>query len=554
MANPKLTYKEEEAFSLNENIKRLFQVIYQEQNEEEKDEEEVPKIKVSNLISKVAFYYEKIRNAVDYKEESLLLKNAIARILRRQIIIEGAIAVQELKGRGIARHLLLELIRAGYLPNNKLPENKIDEIGAVIEKYIKLKKYSLADDNGLEYKEKNDFTKWIITLAAGDIEERLNKSKEEKIVISNLYGYLVNVINLPGSSIYQKDREIQIYASIHRLFLKYDKDLIAFVLFKYYNANWQEAGDEEILKIGKNIHSLKEAIDGQINHPLTKKLDKIVKRYSGYYTILVDVIKNNPVNIYQIARTNPESFLAEIKAVCAKRYKAARKKLKRAAFRSMLYIFITKSVFAVLLEVPASRWFGEEINPLALAVNVSLPAILLILAVFFTKIPGEANTKKIVEGINEIVFKENARQEPFILQEPAKRGPLLNAFFGLIYTITFFFSLCFVIWILDKIGFNWVSITIFLFFLAFASFFTIRIRKGVKELVVVEPKENAVGFLLDFFFVPIVMAGKWLSEKFSRINVFVFILDFIIEAPFKVFLEIIEEWAKYVKERKEEIT
>lgn len=553
MANPKLTYKEEEAFSLNENIKRLFQVIYQEQNEEKKDEEEIPKIKVSNLISKVAFYYEKIRNAVDYKEESLLLKNAIARILRRQIIIEGALAVQELKGREMARHLLLELIRAGYLPNNKLPENKIDEIGVVIEKYIKLKKYSLVDNNGPEHKEKNEFTKWIITLAAGDIEERLNKSKEEKIVISNLYGYLVNVINLPGGSIYQKDREIQIYASIHRLFLKYDKDLIAFVLFKYYNANWQEAGDEEISKIGKNIHSLKESIDGQISHPLTKKLDKIVKRYSGYYTILVDVIKNNPVNIYQIARTNPESFSGEIKGVCAKRYKAARKKLKRAAFRSMLYIFITKSVFAVLLEVPASKWFGEEINPLALAINVSLPAALLIFAVFFTKIPGEANTNKIVEGINEIVFKENARQEPFILQEPAKRGPLLNAFFGLIYTITFFFSLCFVIWVLDKIGFNWVSITIFLFFLAFASFFTIRIRKGVKELVVIEPKENAVGFLLDFFFVPIVMAGKWLSEKFSRINVFVFILDFIIEAPFKVFLEIIEEWAKYVKERKEEI-
>jgi hypothetical protein len=219
----------------------------------------------------------------------------------------------------------------------------------------------------------------------------------------------------------------------------------------------------------------------------------------------------------------------------------------------MLYIFITKSVFAVLLEVPATRWFGEEINALALAVNVSLPAVLLVLAVFFTKIPGEANTNKIVEGINEIVFKENTRKEPFIIQEPAKRGPLLNAFFSLIYTITFFFSLYFIIWGLDKIGFNWVSITIFLFFLAFASFFTIRIRKGVKELVVVESKENIMGLFLDFFFVPIVMAGKWLSEKFSRINVFVFLLDFIIEAPFKVFLEIIEEWAKYVKERKEEI-
>ena len=52
---------------------------------------------------------------------------------------------------------------------------------------------------------------------------------------------------------------------------------------------------------------------------------------------------------------------------------------------------------------------------------------------------------------------------------------------------------------------------------------------------------------------PIVATGKWLSEKFSRINVFVFFLDFIIEAPFKIFVEIAEEWTKYVKERKDEL-
>jgi hypothetical protein len=37
------------------------------------------------------------------------------------------------------------------------------------------------------------------------------------------------------------------------------------------------------------------------------------------------------------------------------------------------------------------------------------------------------------------------------------------------------------------------------------------------------------------------------------VNVFVFILDFIIEAPFKIFVEITEEWTKYVKERKDDI-
>jgi hypothetical protein len=50
-----------------------------------------------------------------------------------------------------------------------------------------------------------------------------------------------------------------------------------------------------------------------------------------------------------------------------------------------------------------------------------------------------------------------------------------------------------------------------------------------------------------------VAVGKWLSEKFSRVNVFVFVMDFIIEAPFKILIDIAEDWTKYVKERKDEI-
>ena len=83
MSNPKLSYREESALTVNHNIKKLFQVIYQEQDNIEKDDADAPKIKVSEFISKMAFYYEKLRNTIDYKEEYLLRKNAILRILRR---------------------------------------------------------------------------------------------------------------------------------------------------------------------------------------------------------------------------------------------------------------------------------------------------------------------------------------------------------------------------------------------------------------------------------------------------------------------------------------
>lgn len=545
-------YKEENTFTLNTDTRRLLQVIYHQQHKEEKDEDEVPKIKVSELISKMSFYYEKIRNVVDYKEEYLLKKNAIARILKRQLVIEGAITAPVSKSRDIAKHLLIELIRAAYLPNNKLPETKIDEIGEVIEKYVLLRRYSL-DYNKENNKITGDLTKWIIIMAACDIEERLGRNKVEQAVISDLYDNLSKNIQLRDDSEHKEDREIQIYIAIHRLFLRYDNDLTSFLLFKYYNSNWHDAGEDDIKKIGRNIDALERAIQNQLNHPLAKQINKIVKRYTGFFSILTDVIAENPVEIYESIKTDPKAFSRNIKNVCIKRYKQAKKKLWRAAVRSIIYIFVTKSIFAVALEVPASRWFSEEINPLALAINVSFPAALLFLAVLFTKLPSEANTNKIIEGINEISFTEYERKDPFVLQRPAKRSKSANAVFGIIYTITFLISVYAVIWALDKIGFHWVSIAIFLFFLAFVSFFAIRIRKNVRELIVIEPKENIITFFVDFFYVPIVSAGKWLSEKFSRINVFVFILDFIIEAPFKIFVEIAEEWTKYVKERKEEI-
>ena len=50
---------------------------------------------------------------------------------------------------------------------------------------------------------------------------------------------------------------------------------------------------------------------------------------------------------------------------------------------------------------------------------------------------------------------------------------------------------------------------------------------------------------------PIILVGRWLSDNFSKINVFIFIFDFIIEAPFKVLVEIGEDWTKYVRERRD---
>jgi len=569
MVSPNLTTKKivSGGEELNLNAKKLFQAIYNDLNKPAYKDDGSPRIQVSELISKMAFFYEKIRNAVDYDEDHLLRKNAIARILKRQVRIEGILKTADTKD--LAEHLLAELIRASYLPNDTLPESKITEVAQILNKYFKLKQELirfLDDKNSVKktkssMQDKGNFVVWLLTLAACEIEENLVLSQTKQATVNVMFDTLKKEIKLPSDLPYVDDLDIQIYLSISRNYSRFDEDMLSFVLFKYYNQGWTSdkidpmfsPKEEQIKKIAQNIREIKGAVNYQIKHPLKKQLDRIVRRYSLYFTVLQEAISNDPAKVYNEFKHNPNIFFKSLRKVCNQKYKKAKSKLWRAATRSIIYIFLTKSIFVFLIEVPAIHWFNEPLNNVALAINVAFPAVLLFFIVSFTRVPGEKNTDHIIEGVKEVALEGAERKNPIKLRNPKKRGRITNFIFNIVYTATFFVSVYFIVWALNKINFNWVSTVIFLFFLAFVSFFSIIVTRGVKELLVIEKKENLFSFLLDLFYMPIIMAGKWLSNNMSRVNIFIFIFDFIIEAPFKVLVEIAEDWTKYVKERKDNV-
>ena len=572
MVSPNLIRSQEklEPIEINENTKKLFQIIYSEQIPKDEKDDGVPKIKVSSLVSRLAFFYEKVRNAVDYEEEHLLRKNAIARILRRQVVIEGV--VKEIDSEYLANHLLVELIRGSYLPNNKIPEAKIKEIALLLEKYVKLKNNFVAKINAsLNLKtdinqakdlinEKNSLINWLLHLAACEIEENLSPNKVKQIIVGSMFDVLAKNIKLPEGSPYEKDLEIQIYLSISRKFLKFDEDMLSFILFKYYNKSWLEISradvlseeeDKKIKNIASHFHELHSLTKGQINHPVAKQIDQIVRLYSLYFNVLSETIENDPVRVYSELQENGKTFVKQVRKICNNKYGKAKSKLWRAALRSIVYIFLTKSIFVFLIEVPAIKWFNEPLNIMSLTINVIFPAFLLFLIVFTTRRPGHENTDKIVEGIKEIAFVGEEKKQPIIIRPKTRRNVIVNGIFHLIYTASFCVSIYLVIKALSFIGFNWVSITIFLFFLAFVSFFSILVTRGIKELMVIERKENLFTFFIDLFYMPIILVGRWLSKNVSKVNIFIFIFDFIIEAPFKILVEIAEDWTKYVRERRD---
>jgi hypothetical protein len=116
----------------------------------------------------------------------------------------------------------------------------------------------------------------------------------------------------------------------------------------------------------------------------------------------------------------------------------------------------------------------------------------------------------------------------------------------------FIISFGFIIFILTSLRFNIASQTIFVFFVALVTLFAYRIRQSAKEYEMIE-KQGILEPLIDFFFLPILWAGDVLSKEIAKINIFIFIFDFILEAPLKVIFEVIEEWIRFIRTKKEEI-
>ncbi|MDZ4221239.1 MAG: hypothetical protein U1C18_00005, partial [Patescibacteria group bacterium] len=183
-------------------------------------------------------------------------------------------------------------------------------------------------------------------------------------------------------------------------------------------------------------------------------------------------------------------------------------------------------------------------------INLLFPPSLLAVIALSTRLPDERNTDLIAKGIREILQGEGDLVQ---ISKTRRRSIFLNAMFILFYGALFAVSFGALIYALRLLDFTIISMIIFLFFLSLVSLFAYRIRLANQELIVTPPKRGILRALWSFFTLPVLHAGKWMSQRFANINVFIFVLDFVIEAPFKSFIKVIEEWMNYVYEKKEEI-
>lgn len=504
------------------------------------------RIKVSYAARSISFLYEKIRNIVDYKDEYLFRKYAIERILNRVVFIEG-------RRENLGEFLLAELVRGRYFPNDSIGVDKIGVVDSIIYKYLAI----LDNANLGKHSEKSvrQAIDWVVSIAAFEIDKNLSSYEKEEALAEFMYDTVKKDIVISDGFLPERDVIVQVYLAIIRSIFKADRAILSYYLLKMY---WPDMFNEaapsaSAVEFGKNIFSIKNTVDREIDHSAGEKFFRFIKKRAVVYLIVFDIVTKKTAEIHQKMISDKLAFLEEVRQATASRYKKAREVLSRSFTRSVLYIFITKIALAFIVEVPYEQFMFGAVNKQTLAINVIFHPVLLYVVGSSIKTPKKKNTAQIIREAEYIIYMKKTPEAP---PYPAKFSFSKSAgkIFWFLYFIMFAVTFGAIVYILDYMNFNIVSGALFILFLSVVSFFAFKISYPVRELAVVDKRDSLIDVLSDFFYLPVVHFGRWLSERFSQVNVFVFILDFIIEVPFKSFMKIFDDWVKFLREKREEMS
>jgi hypothetical protein len=504
------------------------------------------RISVSQTVSFAAFLYEKLRNAVEFKEEHLIKRAAIERIIKRRLLLND-------NGRDIAEPLIKELLWARYYENNTVGEEKVSEIQAIIDKYFFLRNELSAGRSGGEQERIASF---MLDVLSCEIEENLSPQPRRDAIVNYVY-QIIRTQFSPSSWDNELERDIQVYIAVERTFSHSDTPVIRYHLLKLMLPEVTLISWRSAEKTLPKLYEVYNDIEKEISHPLDDKMRNAVKKHIAPYLILRDMFEQNPHSMEEIV-SDENKLKFKVDDACRKRYDESRSRLRRLALRSFIYILLTKVVFAFIIEVPYDMYVTHEVSVLPLAINIIFPPIFMTLIIITTSVPGDDNTRRIFQLLKGIVTFDPDEKGPVsrtikVGQKAKVRSIFFSTIFSLLYILMYLVTFGGIIYVLSLLHFNPVSQLIFIFFLTLVTFFAFRVIQITQEYRVVI-QESLLSPVTDFFFLPIMRVGQWLSgEVLQRFNFLIFIFDFVIEMPFKAIVEVIDEWVRFVRLKKEEI-
>jgi len=529
--------KEKENDPINPPILEFIDTLEKNLSEEQKkektnelDEDE----EIEETGDSMARMYERVRNLIEYKDDHLVKRYAIERMLKRNLIIE-------LRQQDFSIQFLNEFVMAGYIERPKIFSDLKEQIQKTISKYQKAVRLA----SGYEAK------KWLVSIASCEIEEILFPSPARYALARAMFETMKPRLNF-SRRLPAREKDIQVFLAVLKSLSKVDNIYLSYYLAKVYLPEWfdKKSSENQRLRSVPQLTRLSRQLRRELQNPLSPKIGAAIRKYSVYFNVLYGAALANLAKIQKVFQ-NPESLKFAVQLSAEEAYDREMRKFWKRVKRSLAFLVITKVILAIVVEYPYDLYIAKNVNFLPLVINLVFPPLYLLALSTTVRRPSAENSSLIARGVSEIVYSREEKPISEIRLEESRTFSdwALNLFFILTFGISFGLA----IWILRILHFNLLGIVIFLFLFSVVSFFNALVRQPVRTFLIAREKEGFIGVIIDTLSIPFVRIGKWMSINFSRVNVFIFLFDVIIEAPFKVFIRFIQEWSGFIRRKKEEI-
>lgn len=475
--------------------------------------------------------YEQLRNAAENTEEHLLLQNAIRRYYRQLLL------TRDRNGLGTSSdELAVELTLAGYLPNDSLTQVQVKTINQLAVQYGELlgglKKHHAPSETAM---------RWVLDMLSVTIEHELSDHSDTDVFMQFSYEYFRATIDPHKlfKDAVPKDYDIALFMAVHRALLKSDMAVIRADLIRRYQILPSQP---------KRFIMMSKHIDDVLAAHLVDKLYRLIDRQAAPERIIRRMLHEGvPVrNLLE----HKSQFLSAFETQVDREYSQVGERIKRAIVRSIIFLFITKVIIGIAVEVPYDYLLHGHIIWFPLIVNLLFPPLYMALLSLTLGLPGLANTRALSDRISAVLYAGEARLQLHASQTIGRKKSKL---FSLSYTIFGIALTALISWGLLSIGFSPLHILIFFIFLSTASFLGFRLSRMVRELEVVSSQQTGFTFIRDLFYLPFVVIGQWLSDKYAQVNIVTLVLDMVIELPLKTILRLVRQWAVFINAKKDEI-
>jgi hypothetical protein len=354
------------------------------------------------------------------------------------------------------------------------------------------------------------------------------------------------------SGINENEELTQLIIAVERGFCGSDDARIRYHLLKRYIPSWSDYGYGDIKEKTSELFQITLGIEKSLSSPIQNKLYRFVKRTTAPFEVVKKVIEIDPIRSKDLF-LNKEVYENKVAEVSRDELKENRKRVRRGVTRSVIYIFITKILLALLIEVPFEIFIIKDVNPISIGINLLLAPFLMLLFAPTAKEPKDLDVEKIIARVDAFTYRDDhVKKTPFSLAA-VKRSAFMQIFFLLIYFTFILLILLGITYLLMLLKFNIVSFVIFFMFLSLVLLFGYRIRYTTTDIRVHDENEGFFSHLTTIISLPFLKMGAFLSKSLSKINVLMVFLDFLIEAPLKNVIEVFDEWSTFVKEKKQEV-